>query len=113
MVSHEDWRIHFARYQQMMKRRRLLGQIRIHLSLIALVALVSWSVIWAWSYKGAVSFSSKPEVRVWRGSSPVSYRTCAAARAAGAAPLYRGQPGYASHLDADGDGIACEPYPRW
>ena len=31
-------------------------------------------------------------------------------RAAGAAPLYRGQPGYGSHMDRDGDGVACEPY---
>jgi hypothetical protein len=29
-------------------------------------------------------------------------------RAAGAAPLYRGQPGYSSRLDRDGDGVACE-----
>lgn len=36
------------------------------------------------------------------------YKNCAAARRAGAAPLYRGQPGYRSALDADGDGIACE-----
>ncbi len=36
------------------------------------------------------------------------YRSCAAARAAGAAPLYRGQPGYSSDLDRDGDGVACE-----
>lgn len=45
---------------------------------------------------------------------PVSnpYRNCAAARAAGAAPLYRGQPGYGAHMDGDGDGIACEPYRR-
>ncbi|MBV2150199.1 excalibur calcium-binding domain-containing protein [Sphingobium sp. AS12] len=41
-----------------------------------------------------------------------SYRNCAAARAAGAAPIYRGQPGYGAHMDGDGDGIACEPYPR-
>ncbi|QWC57972.1 hypothetical protein F7D01_13680 [Erythrobacter sp. 3-20A1M] len=40
----------------------------------------------------------------------VYYRNCAAARAAGAAPLYRGQPGYRSGMDGDGDGIACEPY---
>jgi len=40
----------------------------------------------------------------------VYYRNCAAARAAGAAPLYRGQPGYRPELDADNDGIACEPY---
>lgn len=36
------------------------------------------------------------------------YKNCSAARAAGAAPLYRGQPGYRSSLDRDGDGIACE-----
>jgi micrococcal nuclease len=40
--------------------------------------------------------------------SSVSYANCAAARAAGVAPLHRGQPGYASRLDRDGDGIACE-----
>ena len=37
-----------------------------------------------------------------------AYRNCREARAAGAAPLYRGQPGYGSHLDRDGDGVACE-----
>jgi hypothetical protein len=36
------------------------------------------------------------------------YANCAAARAAGAAPLYRGQPGYRSALDRDNDGVACE-----
>lgn len=40
------------------------------------------------------------------------YRNCAAARAAGAAPLYRGEPGYRPALDRDGDGVACEPYRR-
>lgn len=42
--------------------------------------------------------------------SGVYYRSCADARAAGAAPLYRGQPGYRPEMDGDGDGIACEPY---
>ena len=37
-----------------------------------------------------------------------AFRNCREARAAGAAPLYRGQPGYGSHLDRDGDGVACE-----
>lgn len=36
------------------------------------------------------------------------YPNCAAARAAGAAPIYRGEPGYGTHLDRDGDGKACE-----
>lgn len=38
----------------------------------------------------------------------VYYPNCTAARAAGAAPLYRGQPGYGRHLDRDDDGKACE-----
>jgi hypothetical protein len=37
-----------------------------------------------------------------------AYANCAAARAAGAAPVYRGEPGYGSHLDRDNDGIGCE-----
>ena len=36
------------------------------------------------------------------------YPNCKAARAAGAAPLYRGQPGYRPGLDRDNDGVACE-----
>jgi len=39
-----------------------------------------------------------------------AFRNCAAARAAGAAPVYRGDPGYGAHLDRDGDGVGCEPY---
>ena len=38
----------------------------------------------------------------------VYYANCAAARAAGAAPVRRGDPGYGSHLDRDNDGIGCE-----
>jgi len=38
----------------------------------------------------------------------VYYENCTAARAAGAAPIMRGEPGYASKLDRDNDGIACE-----
>ncbi|MFW0793359.1 excalibur calcium-binding domain-containing protein [Gordonia sp. CPCC 205515] len=40
---------------------------------------------------------------------PVAYyENCTAARAAGVTPIYRGQDGYAAHLDRDHDGIACE-----
>ena len=41
-----------------------------------------------------------------------TFRNCAAARAAGAAPVYRGDRGYGPHLDADSDGVGCEPYPH-
>lgn len=44
--------------------------------------------------------------------SGVYYRNCSAAWAAGAAPLYRGQPGYRPEMDGDGDGVACEPFRR-
>lgn len=36
------------------------------------------------------------------------YQNCTAARAAGAAPVYAGDPGYGPHLDRDGDGVGCE-----
>lgn len=39
-------------------------------------------------------------------------RNCAEARARGLASARHGQPGYAPWLDADNDGIACEPYHR-
>ena len=38
------------------------------------------------------------------------YSGCDDARAAGAAPLYRDEPGYRPEMDGDSDGIACEPY---
>ena len=36
------------------------------------------------------------------------FANCAQARAAGAAPVRVGDPGYGRHLDRDGDGIGCE-----
>lgn len=42
------------------------------------------------------------------GTPDVYYANCAAARAAGAAPLLVGEPGYRSGLDGDKDGVACE-----
>lgn len=44
------------------------------------------------------------------GAEPVSvyYENCTAARNAGAAPVYAGEPGYGRHLDRDGDGVGCE-----
>ncbi|MEW1810425.1 DUF1524 domain-containing protein [Pseudarthrobacter phenanthrenivorans] len=38
----------------------------------------------------------------------VYYANCTEAAAAGAAPLYAGNPGYRQGLDGDGDGVACE-----
>ncbi|MEK4439054.1 thermonuclease family protein [Paenibacillus sp. FSL K6-2862] len=38
----------------------------------------------------------------------VYYKNCDAVRAAGADPIYKGEPGYSRKLDRDGDGIGCE-----
>nr|WP_235436394.1 excalibur calcium-binding domain-containing protein [Arthrobacter sp. RIT-PI-e] len=36
------------------------------------------------------------------------YQNCDAVRAAGAAPIYAGQPGFQPKFDRDGDGVGCE-----
>lgn len=42
------------------------------------------------------------------GGGSAYYANCSQARAEGAAPIRRGDPGYSRKLDRDGDGIACE-----
>lgn len=42
------------------------------------------------------------------GGTSAYYKNCDAVRAAGAAPIRSGQPGYGRHLDRDGDGVGCE-----
>ncbi len=51
-------------------------------------------------------------VRPARRASAVTvyFPGCNAVRAAGLAPLYRGEPGYRPEMDGDDDGIACEPH---
>ncbi|MEU7633891.1 excalibur calcium-binding domain-containing protein [Nocardia sp. NPDC049190] len=41
------------------------------------------------------------------GSAGGTFANCDEARAAGRAPLFRGEPGYGPQLDPDGDGFAC------
>ena len=52
--------------------------------------------------------TQRPTVRPQPTAGSVYYANCSAARAAGAAPIYRGEPGYRSALDRDDDGVACE-----
>ncbi|WP_426387630.1 excalibur calcium-binding domain-containing protein [Sphingobium sp. R-21] len=51
---------------------------------------------------------SQPPLQTLSGAGSGAFRNCAAARAAGAAPVRAGDPGYGRHLDRDGDGIGCE-----
>lgn len=55
---------------------------------------------------GGSSSSYTPPAQSSGGN--VYYPNCDAVRAAGKAPLYRGQPGCSTKLDRDKDGIACE-----
>ncbi|WP_331714492.1 excalibur calcium-binding domain-containing protein [Auraticoccus cholistanensis] len=60
-------------------------------------------------YRAAAPDTTDDEV----GSAPDAaddtyYENCDAARAAGAAPVRTGDPGYGRHLDRDGDGVGCE-----
>lgn len=55
------------------------------------------------------SRSAAPKRAVAKSSnSGGAYSNCAAARAAGAAPVMRGEAGYGAHLDRDNDGVGCE-----
>ena len=60
----------------------------------------------------AVAATARAPVRLAavRQAPEIYFAGCKAVRAAGLAPLYRGQPGYRAEMDGDGDGIACEPY---
>lgn len=54
--------------------------------------------------------SSSPSraLRAVSSSSNREFANCSQARAAGAAPVRVGDPGYGRHLDRDGDGVGCE-----
>lgn len=56
----------------------------------------------------AEAVAPAPEPVAPAAPSNAYYASCADARAAGAAPLYAGEPGYRAGLDRDGDGVACE-----
>lgn len=55
---------------------------------------------------GASRSAERPQAL--RSSGGGAFPNCSAARAAGAAPVRRGDPGYGPHLDRDDDGVGCE-----
>ena len=66
-----------------------------------LLAILLGGVILALPMAGAAKKSSG-------SSSTVYFKSCKEARAAGYSNIKKGEPGYSSKLDRDGDGIACE-----
>ncbi|MBI4496326.1 MAG: thermonuclease family protein [Chloroflexi bacterium] len=61
-----------------------------------------------WGLWGACAVEAAPTPDPGPDAGDVYYANCTEARAAGAAPIYRGQPGYRPGLDRDNDGVACE-----
>jgi len=58
-------------------------------------------------HRGA-SASPQRALSAVSSSSRREFANCSQARAAGAAPVRAGDPGYGRHLDRDGDGVGCE-----
>ncbi len=108
-VVNEEFRPYWIAQNHRYRRQRRVER----LGLSALAAVGGCAAVWAFLSYGP-ALPSPPSLSFLSSSSAAQatsvgpFRNCAAARAAGAAPLHRGQPGYAYHLDADGDGIACE-----
>ena len=59
-------------------------------------------------HRGGAAPSSVRRVASMVSSGRGAFANCTAARAAGAAPVRAGMPGYGRHLDRDGDGVGCE-----
>lgn len=58
-------------------------------------------------HRGPSSTPSRA-LRAANSNSSREFANCSQARAAGAAPVRAGDPGYGRHLDRDGDGVGCE-----
>jgi excalibur calcium-binding domain-containing protein len=63
--------------------------------------------LWVSVAVAAVGSAGIAGVQVAPTASADPYSSCAKAIADGAAPLFKGDPGYSEELDANGDGVAC------
>jgi hypothetical protein len=89
----------WRRHARMNRLRRLYRRARSN----GLIMLLAFALLFAFA-----AIASRPG---FQARDLVWFPNCAAARAAGVAPIRIGQPGYRPELDADSDGIACEPLP--
>jgi Excalibur calcium-binding domain len=78
---------------------------------IPLAAAATFVAVYAITPPGRSDASAPPTASTVQAVvSTTYYAGCNEARAAGAAPISRGQPGYREGMDGDNDGIACEPH---
>lgn len=86
---------------------KLLRDIRSTAAFAALGALFGGGAFLALD-----AFNPPAERREGLSLRPVFYATCRDAFQDGRANIRRSEPGYRPALDADGDGLACEPFLR-
>jgi hypothetical protein len=93
------------RWRRRSRNGQFLGQVA---GLALFAGVVTWNAAPQLSARWAMAQKSPEEIA--RIEASAYYRNCDAARAAGVAPIDRGEPGYRPEMDGDSDGIACEPY---
>lgn len=86
---------------------RLLRDLRGGVSLLVLGAAIGGGGFLLVDALGEPAPASRDGVFSLRG---VYYSTCRDAFQDGRVNIQRGEPGYRAALDADNDGLACEPY---
>jgi hypothetical protein len=86
---------------------RLLRDLRGGVGLIALGALIGGGAFLAVDSLRPAKVQAREGVFSFRGP---YYHSCREAFQDGRANISRGESGYRPELDADGDGLACEPY---
>jgi hypothetical protein len=75
--------------------------------IVVMLALVTFVIV----FQGNLPSAARPVPGLVRARPGLAvsapFPNCGAALAAGATPVYQGDPGYGPHLDGNGDGIAC------
>jgi hypothetical protein len=94
----------YAQAQQRRAQRATTRSSVLQVVGAALMAGLAIGAVWT-----AGTNRSQAYVRASAPPAGAYYPGCNAARAAGVAPIYEGEPGYRPELDGDSDGIACEP----
>jgi len=98
-----------ARARQRQENRQMLIGTAVRLALATFLVFTTGMVI---TNFGLSRYLPTGLFDATNGTRPANtyFPNCSAARATGHAPIRAGSPGYRIGLDADGDGIACEPY---
>lgn len=101
-------RARFARISRRLDRAIWLRRLRAGLGRSAVILLLPVAILTG-SILAIAATSPWPVLLTIRHLTAAA--NCNVARAVGLAPSERGTPGYWERLDADADGIACEPWP--